>query len=108
MFERDSMTRGDMERARSFGVGLIVGALAGAAAGLLMAPAAGAETREHLRRGARRVYSRASEAVGDRWEDADRQYRKLSRTGMKRARKQAERARELAGDFVGRKRFSWR
>jgi gas vesicle protein len=108
MFEQNTMSREDMDRARAFGMGLVLGAMAGAAAGLLMAPSSGEETRRNLTKSARRAYSRASEVVGDRWEEADKSYRKLSRTGVKRARKQAERARALAEDFVGRKRFSWR
>ena len=100
--------REDMDRARVFGLGLVIGAVAGAAAGLLMAPASGEETRRRLRKGAHRAYSRTADAVGEAWEDADRRYRKVGRNGLKRARRQAERARSLAEDFVGKKRFSWR
>ena len=110
MIDQNSMSREDMERARVFGLGLVIGAVAGAAAGLLMAPASGEETRRNLTKGARRVYSRAAESLGDGWEGADRSYRRLKKTGVKRARKQAERARALAEELVGngRKRMSWR
>lgn len=106
MFDRDSGE--DMDRARIFGLGLIVGAVAGAAAGLLLAPSSGLETRRKLRKGARRAYNQTAGAVGGAWDDADRRYRKLSRNGLKNARRQAERARSMAEDFVGKKRFSWK
>jgi gas vesicle protein len=108
MIDQDSVSREDMDRARVFGLGLIIGAMAGAAAGLLMAPASGTETRKKLRKGARRAYSRTAGVVGDAWDGADTQYRRLSKNGLKRARRQAERARSMAEDFVGKKRFSWR
>ena len=107
MFEQKSFSRGDMDRARVFGLGLIVGAVAGAAAGLLMAPESGEATRRKLRKGARRAYSRTAGVVGDAWDGTD-EYRKMGRNGLKRARREAERARSLAEDFVGKKRFSWR
>jgi gas vesicle protein len=108
MDDQETMSRGDRDRARVFGLGLVIGAVAGAAAGLLLAPSSGEQTRRMLRKGARRAYKRTAGAVGDAWSDADRNYRKLSRNGIKRARRQAERARSLAEDFVGKKRFSWR
>ena len=108
MIDQNSVSREDMDRARTFGLGLIIGAVAGAAAGLLMAPASGTETRKKLRKGARRAYDQTAGTLGDAWEGADRQYHRLSKNGLKRARRQAERARSLAEDFVGKKRFSWR
>ena len=108
MIDQDSVSQEDMERARVFGLGLLLGAVAGAAAGLLMAPSSGEETRRKLRKGARRAYNRTAGVVGDACDDADRQYRKLGRGGLKRARRQAARARSMAEDFVGKKRFSWR
>ena len=104
----DQNSRDDMDRARVFGLGLVIGAVAGAAAGLLMAPASGTETRRKLRKGARRAYNRTAGAVGDAWEGADKQYRRISKNGLKSARRQAERARALAEDFVGKKRYTWR
>ena len=108
MIDQESMSREDRDRARVFGLGLVIGAVAGAAAGLLLAPSSGEETRRRLRKGARHAYSRTAGAVTDAWDDADRRYRKLGRNGLKRARRQAERARSMAEDFVGKKRFSWR
>lgn len=110
MNEHDEMSRDDYDRMRVFGLGLVLGAVAGAAAGLLMAPASGEETRRSLRRGARHMYHNASGAIEDTWKNSERRYRKLRKNGVRRARKQAERAREFADDVIGsgKKRFSFR
>ena len=50
-------------RAQGFGVGLLIGALVGAGAALLMAPATGDETRRLLRRNAKRMYARSGDAL---------------------------------------------
>lgn len=84
-----SAGRGRPRRARDgrvFGLGLLLGAALGAGAALLMAPASGEDTRRQLRRGARRLYARGSEAVEDLREDADRMARRLARRGIKRSR----------------------
>jgi gas vesicle protein len=57
---------------------------------LLMAPASGEDTRRHLRRGARRLYVRGSEAVTDLRDDADRMARRLARRGARRSRDLAQ------------------
>ena len=83
----DDPSVGDAETDwRSLGVfaaGLAVGALFGAGAALLLAPASGFETRARLARGARRARTRAAdriETVGDRVRDgAKRGRRSLKR-----------------------------
>lgn len=77
-------------RAQGFGVGLLIGALVGAGAALLLAPASGDETRKLLRRGARRVYARGGEVLNDTWDDAERRARRLAKRGMRRGRQVLE------------------
>ena len=73
-------------RAQGFGVGLLIGALVGAGAALLLAPASGIETRKRLRREARRAYLKGGEAVGDAWDEGERAARRLARRGIARGR----------------------
>ena len=98
---------------RTFGLGLIVGAVVGASAALLLAPASGAKTRRKLRRGAMRLYSSSGELIGDVWEGAGQSSRRIGKTAgrslrqvSRRGREYAEEAAELVGR--GRRRFSSR
>ena len=81
---------------RMLGIGLLVGAVVGATAALLMAPASGVDTRRVLRRNARRLAKQGSGVLEDTWSDAER----VARMGMKRARKQAALARSAARDVA--------
>jgi gas vesicle protein len=95
------------EGARMLGVGLLVGAIVGATAALLMAPASGTDTRRVLRRKARSLAKQGGGMLEDTWSDAER----AARVGMKRARKQAAMARSAARSVArdaadaGRRRF---
>jgi gas vesicle protein len=97
----------ETEGIRMLGIGLLVGAVVGATAALLMAPASGTDTRRLLRRNARRLAQKGSGAIEETWSDAER----AARVGMKRARKQAAMARSAARDVArevtdaGRRRF---
>lgn len=73
-------------RAQGFGVGLLIGALVGAGAALLLAPASGDETRKRLRREARRAYLKGGEVLEDAWDEGERRARNLARRGMARGR----------------------
>lgn len=96
----DSMGRrsrsDDGEGARMLGFGLLVGAVVGATAALLMAPARGTETRRLLRRSARKLAKQGSGIIEDTWSDAER----AARSGLKKARKQAAMARSAARDVA--------
>ncbi|MBC8089245.1 MAG: YtxH domain-containing protein [Phycisphaerae bacterium] len=97
----------ESEGVRMLGIGLLVGAVVGATAALLMAPARGTETRRLLKRNARRLAKRSGGVLEDTWTDAER----AARVGLKRARKQAAVARAAARDVArdvadsGRRRF---
>lgn len=97
----------ETEGVRMLGIGLLVGAVVGATAALLMAPARGSETRRLLQRGARKLAKQGGGMLEDTWTDAER----AARMGMKRARKQAAMARSAARDVArdvtdaGRRRF---
>ncbi|GAB1342273.1 YtxH domain-containing protein [Gemmatimonas sp.] len=95
---QDIVERGsDMTRrgeARVFGLGLLLGAALGAGAALLLAPASGEDTRRQLRRGARKLYARGTDAVSDFRDDADRMARRLAKRGMERGRNVAREVRE--------------
>ncbi len=97
----------ESERMQMLGVGLLVGAILGAASALLLAPASGTETRKALVKRARKAYHEGQELVEDTWEDAERAARRAARAGMKRARQQAARLRSLSEETVdnGRKRL---
>jgi|APMI01.1.fsa_nt_gi gas vesicle protein len=85
---------------RSLGLGLLLGAVLGAGAALLMAPQSGERTRRQLRRGARRLYREGGDAVADWWEEADRTARDLSRDGLRQGRKVATRFRDRVRERV--------
>lgn len=113
MFESSDKQHDDGTDARAFGLGLIVGAMVGASAALLLAPASGEQTRRRLRKGAQRLYTQSGELVGDLWDDADRSTRSLRKSaskGLKRGMKRSRRYVDDAADLVesGRRRFSWR
>lgn len=97
----------ETERMQTLGIGLLVGAILGAASALLLAPASGQDTRKAIAKRARRAYDDGSELVEDSWEDAERAARKAARSGMKRARRQAARLRDFGEETVenGRKRL---
>ncbi len=69
----------DADKTQGFAVGILVGAMLGAAAALLFAPASGDETRRVLRRKASRLSARSREALGNVAEDAERAARRLAR-----------------------------
>src|SRR5690348_1129654 len=76
-----------------FAAGLAVGALFGAGAALLLAPASGFETRARLARGARRARTRAAdriENVGDRVRDRAKRGRRSLKRKMTLSRWRAE------------------
>lgn len=89
--DREMTRRGE---ARVFGLGLLLGAALGAGAALLLAPASGEDTRRQLRRGARKLYARGTDAVSDFRDDADRMARRLAKRGMERGRSVAREVRE--------------
>ena len=97
----------ETERLQTLGIGLLVGAILGAASALLLAPASGEDTRRAIATRARKAYHDGSELVEESWEDAERAARKAARAGMRRARRQAARLRDLGEETVanGRKRL---
>ncbi len=113
MYDASDSDGNDTADRKAFGLGLMVGALLGASAALLLAPASGEETRRNLRRGARRVYAQGGELVGDAWGESDRYTRPLRKSasrklgkGMKRSRRYMEDAADLVE--AGRRKFGWR
>lgn len=97
----------ETEKMQMLGIGLLMGAVLGAASALLLAPASGEETRRSLAKRARKAYHEGQEFVEDSWEDAERAARRAARAGMKRARQQAARLRSLSEEKIenGRKRI---
>jgi gas vesicle protein len=114
MYESTDAGRDDNADRKAFGLGLLVGAVVGASAALLLAPDSGEETRRKIRREARRLYLRSGNAVGGLWEEADRSTRGLRKSASKKLRGSMKRGRRYAADaadFVesGRRRLSsWR
>ena len=111
--ESSEQQREDNADRKAFGFGLLVGAMVGASAALLLAPASGARTRRKIRRGAQRLAQPVRHVVGDLWEDADRSTRGLRKSasrklrgGVKRSSRYASDARDLVE--AGRRRLSWR
>ena len=109
----DETQRDENSDRKAFGLGLLVGAMVGASAALLLAPDSGERTRHKIRRGAERLYTRSGHAVGDLWEDADRSTRGLRKSasrklkgGVKRGSRYAHDAREMVE--TGRRRLGWR
>jgi gas vesicle protein len=82
---------------RALGIGVLIGMALGAGAALLLAPATGADTRRQLRRNARRLYARGTDAVEELRDDSARTARRLARRGMKRGRELMRDARDTAG-----------
>ena len=78
--ERDSATR-----MQGIGLGLVIGAMLGAGAAILFAPAAGEETRKRLARRAQRAVARGEEVLEDAWEETERRARRLAKQGMQAA-----------------------
>ena len=68
-------------RAQGFGLGLLIGALVGAGAALLLAPAAGNDTRKRLRREARRAYLRGTNVLEDAVDHGERTARRVAGKG---------------------------
>ena len=85
----------DRGRAGAFGLGLALGALAGAGVALLMAPQSGYETRSRLVDGARDVRGRAA----DSWDDLTESVRDVARRNRKRLRRGVVRGRWAAEDI---------
>lgn len=75
----------------------LIGAVTGAAVALLLAPAAGEETRRVLAERARKGREKANEAARHGREFVDRQREQLS-TAVERGREAYQRARGAAGD----------
>ena len=96
----------DSDNSKGFALGMIVGALLGASAALLLAPASGEQTRRVLRRKAVRLSERGGNTLGHVAEDAERAARQLARRG----RKAAIRARDAAEALIdqGRRQSTWR
>ncbi len=82
--------------AAGFALGMMVGALLGAGAALLMAPASGDDTRRLLRKKARRLSERGNVALGHAADDAERAARDFARRGRKYAMRARDRAIDAA------------
>ena len=111
--ESSEQQRDDNADRKAFGFGLLVGAMVGASAALLLAPASGARTRRKIRRSAQRLAQPVRHVVGDLWEDADRSTRGLRKSASKRLRGGVKRSSRYASDArdlveAGRRRLSWR
>jgi gas vesicle protein len=101
MFESSRRERQhDTEKLQILGIGLLVGAVLGAASALLLAPASGEETRRVLAKRARKAYREGTELLDNTWDDAERAARRAARVGMKRARREAARLRDLGESTV--------
>ena len=86
----------DWEHVGLLGAGLLVGALVGAGAALLLAPQSGQETRTAIRRRARFARHRA----GDAWMQLADELAAAARRGRRRARRVLRRARWRASDAI--------
>lgn len=96
----ESGARTDWAHVGIFGAGIAVGALIGAGAALLLAPATGFETRTRLAYRARRTGSQ----VADRLDDLGDNARRGARRGAKRVSRAAIVARWAAEDALDRRR----
>jgi gas vesicle protein len=79
----------DWERVGLVGAGLLVGALVGAGAALLLAPQSGADTRVAIRRRARAAGYRATDA----WDELADELKAATARRARRARRALKRAR---------------
>lgn len=86
----------DWERVGLVGAGLLIGALAGAGAALLLAPQSGEETRLAIGRRARHARYRARTA----WDDLADELAGAARRGRRRARRAFTHARWRASDVM--------
>jgi hypothetical protein len=86
----------DWEHVGLLSAGLLIGAVVGAGAALLMAPQSGEETRTIIRRQARNARHRASDA----WADLADELADVTRRGRRRARRVMRRARWRASDAI--------
>jgi len=86
----------DWERVGLLGAGLLVGAVVGAGAALLLAPSSGRETRTAIRRKARFAQHRA----GDAWGDLAAELAEVARRSRRRARRAMRRARWRASEAI--------
>ena len=86
----------DWEHVGLLGAGLLVGALVGAGAALLLAPQSGLETRSAIRRKARFARHRATDA----WSELADELAAVARRGRRRARRAFRRARHKASDAI--------
>ncbi|MBK7904970.1 MAG: YtxH domain-containing protein [Gemmatimonadetes bacterium] len=85
-----------VERRSGGGIGLfILGVAVGAGIALLLAPQSGAQTRQDLRRGARRLRRKARVVVDDAREQAEELVRTTSSAARDVARDVAREAREV-------------
>lgn len=86
----------DWERVGLVGAGLLVGALVGAGAALLLAPQSGEATRAAIRRGASGAKLRAVDA----WDDFADDLAAIAHRGRRRMRRGLRRARWRASDAI--------
>ena len=86
----------EWEHVGLLGAGLVIGALLGASAALLLAPTSGEEMRSTIRRQARLARYRA----GDAWDDLADQLTNVARRGGRRASRAIRRARWRASDSI--------
>jgi len=86
----------DWEHVGLVGAGLLVGALVGVGAALLLAPQSGVETRAAIRRRAVGVRHRATDA----WDDLADDLAAMTRRGRRGARRALRRARWRASDVI--------
>ena len=86
----------DWEHVGLVGAGLLVGALVGVGAALLLAPQSGEATRAAIRRGARGARIRA----GDAWDDFADDLAAIAHRGRRRVGRGLRRARWRASDAI--------
>lgn len=85
-------------RIAAFAGGITLGALIGAGAALLLAPASGFETRVELKRRARRMRAGA----GDQWDSLGTELRRAARNKRNDVERSVTRGRWAAADFFDR------
>jgi gas vesicle protein len=86
----------DWEHVGILGAGLLIGAVVGVGAALLLAPQSGLETRTAIKRKARSARHRASDA----WDDLASEMADVARRGRRRARRAIRQARWRASDSI--------